>query len=112
MIPGCTSSGAETAAKAGARLPAMNEWQGGDLQPVRKDDIVEKCTFCLQRTRNGRYPACVEIWAVGAWKFGNLLDPKSEIRWVLENKNVFRLKEDLGTEPKFWYFSDDRVSRT
>jgi molybdopterin-containing oxidoreductase family iron-sulfur binding subunit len=25
---------------------------------------------------------------------------------VLENKTVFRLKEDLGTEPKFWYFTD------
>jgi len=25
---------------------------------------------------------------------------------VLENKKVFRLKEDLGTEPKFWYFMD------
>jgi molybdopterin-containing oxidoreductase family iron-sulfur binding subunit len=25
---------------------------------------------------------------------------------VLANKQVFRLKEDLGTEPKFWYFSD------
>jgi molybdopterin-containing oxidoreductase family iron-sulfur binding subunit len=25
---------------------------------------------------------------------------------VLENKRVFRLKEDLGTEPRFWYFTD------
>ena len=38
--------------------------------------------------------------------FGNLLDPKSEIRFVLKNKKVFRLKEDLGTDPKFWYFVD------
>ena len=38
--------------------------------------------------------------------FGNLLDPNSEIRYVLENKQVFRLKEELGTEPKFWYFRD------
>jgi len=34
------------------------------------------------------------------------LDPDSEIRYVLENKSVFRLKEELGTEPKFWYFAD------
>ena len=39
--------------------------------------------------------------------FINLLDPDSEIRYVLANKSVFRLKEDLGTEPKFWYFRDD-----
>jgi hypothetical protein len=38
--------------------------------------------------------------------FGNLLDPDSDIRWVLENKNVFRLKEELYTEPRFWYFTD------
>jgi hypothetical protein len=25
---------------------------------------------------------------------------------VLANKKVFRLKEDLGTEPKFWYYMD------
>jgi len=24
----------------------------------------------------------------------------------LANKKVFRLKEDLGTEPKFWYYMD------
>jgi len=34
------------------------------------------------------------------------LDPDSEIRFVLENKKVYRLKEDLGTDPKFWYFID------
>jgi molybdopterin-containing oxidoreductase family iron-sulfur binding subunit len=66
--------------------------------------VVEKCTFCIQRTREGRYPACVEACPVGARKFGNLLDPKSEIRYVIENFRVFRLKEELNTEPKFYYF--------
>ena len=70
----------------------------------RPKGVVEKCTFCIQRTRAGRYPACVEICPVGARKFGNLLDPKSEIRAVLESKRVFILKEDLNTQPKFFYF--------
>ncbi len=72
----------------------------------RYKGVVEKCTFCIQRTRGnpGRYPACVEICPVGARKFGNLLDPKSEIRYIIENKRVFRLKEDLNTQPKFFYF--------
>lgn len=70
----------------------------------RMRGVVEKCTFCIQRSREGRYPACVEICPVGARKFGNLLDPGSEIRYILENKRVFRLKEDLLTEPKFFYF--------
>ena len=66
--------------------------------------VVEKCTFCIQRVRKGRYPACVEVCPVGARKFGNLLDPDSEIRYIIENKRVFVLKEELNTLPKFFYF--------
>ncbi len=70
----------------------------------RSKGVVEKCTFCIQRVRNGRYPACVEICPTGSRKFGNLLDPASEIRYILENKRVFLFKEDLNTQPKFYYF--------
>jgi len=73
---------------------------------ARKTGVVEKCTFCIHRSRQGRLPACVEVCPTGARVFGNLLDPDSEIRWVLANKRVFRLKEDLNTEPRFWYFTD------
>jgi molybdopterin-containing oxidoreductase family iron-sulfur binding subunit len=73
---------------------------------ARMKGRVEKCTFCIHRTRQGRLPACAEACPTGARVFGNLLDPDSEIRWVLANKRVFRLKEDLKTEPRFWYFSD------
>lgn len=70
----------------------------------RPHGVVEKCTFCIQRTRNGRYPACVEVCPVGARKFGNLLDPNSEIRFLLEHKRTFVLKPELNTRPKFFYF--------
>jgi len=70
----------------------------------RMKGVVEKCTFCIHRTREGRYPACVEICPVGARKFGNLIDPESEIRYVLKNFRTFRLKEDLNTDSKFFYF--------
>ena len=70
----------------------------------RPKGVVEKCTFCVQRTREGRYPACVEVCPVGARKFGNLLDPESEIRYIIENKRVLVLKEELNTMPKFFYF--------
>ena len=73
---------------------------------ARKKGVVEKCTFCIHRVRDGRLPACAEACPTGARVFGNLLDPGSEIRWVLEHKKVFRLKEDLETEPRFWYFTD------
>lgn len=70
----------------------------------RMKNVVDKCTFCIQRVRSGRYPACVEVCPTGSRKFGNLLDPKSEIRYTIEQKRTFRLKEDLNTEPKFYYF--------
>jgi molybdopterin-containing oxidoreductase family iron-sulfur binding subunit len=70
----------------------------------RPKGVVEKCTFCIQRARAGRYPACVEACPVGARKFGNLLDPASEIRYIIEHKRVLVLKEDLNTLPKFFYF--------
>ena len=68
--------------------------------------VMEKCTFCIQRTREGENPACVEACPTGARVFGNLLDPNSDIRKIIETKKVFRLKEELGTEPKFWYYMD------
>jgi molybdopterin-containing oxidoreductase family iron-sulfur binding subunit len=73
---------------------------------IRYVGVVDKCTFCIQRTREtpGRYPACVEICPVGARKFGNLNDPHSEVSYIIEHERVFRLKEELNTSPKFFYF--------
>jgi len=70
----------------------------------RPQGVVEKCTFCIQRVRRGLYPACVEICPVGARKFGDLNDPNSEVRYVLEHKRVFVLKSELATLPRFYYF--------
>lgn len=73
---------------------------------IRPQGVMEKCTFCLHRTREGRMPACLEACPTGARVFGNLLDPDSEIRKVIDNKRVFVLKEELGTRPSFFYFFD------
>ncbi|MFC1827775.1 4Fe-4S dicluster domain-containing protein [Thermodesulfobacteriota bacterium] len=73
---------------------------------MRWKGVMEKCTFCVQRTRQGKMPACVDACPTGSRVFGNLLDPDSEIRFVLKNKKVFRFKEELNTDPKFWYFMD------
>jgi Fe-S-cluster-containing dehydrogenase component len=70
----------------------------------RMRGVVEKCTWCIQRVRKGRYPACLEACPVGARVFGNLLDPESEVRAVIGGKRVFILKEELNTRPKFFYF--------
>ncbi len=72
----------------------------------RMKGVMEKCTFCLHRTRVGRYPACLEVCPTGSRKFGNLLDPDSEISSIIREKRVFILKEELGTIPRFYYFTD------
>lgn len=84
-----------------SELNTVTEYLGN--RPRHKG-VVEKCTFCIQRVRKGLYPACVEICPVGSRKFGNLLDESSEIRTIMKNKRVFILKEELNTQPKFYYF--------
>jgi len=84
----------------------INPDQGYLSNRIRPQGVMEKCTYCLHRTREGRLPACLEACPTGARVFGNLLDPDSEIRAVLSSKRVFVLKEELGTKPSFFYFFD------
>ncbi len=73
----------------------------------RRQGVMEKCHFCLQRSRDGKYPACLEVCPAGARKFGNVLDPKSEVAYILQTKRVFiQLKEEMGTSPRFFYYFD------
>jgi molybdopterin-containing oxidoreductase family iron-sulfur binding subunit len=73
----------------------------------RMQGVMEKCHFCIQRTRAGRFPACVEVCPVGARNFGNILDPESEVSYILREKRVYiQLKEELGTSPRFFYYFD------
>lgn len=84
--------------------PAEMNMQLNPDATVRGKGVMEKCTFCLHRTRVGRNPACLEACPVGARKFGDLNDPNSEIRRIIATKRVYILKEELGTLPRFFYF--------
>ena len=103
LIPGCTASGAETAQRAGATTPTMNKWAAGDVDPVRKADVVEKCTFCYHRTSKGLQPACVEVCPSKARIFGDQDDANAEIAKVLKAQKSFRLQEEKGTKPNVHY---------
>ncbi len=72
----------------------------------RKQGVMEKCHFCLHRTREGKMPACLEVCPVGARHFGNLLDPNSSVSRILQTKHVFVLKQEAGTFPRFYYYFD------
>jgi len=81
----------------------------------RPRGVIEKCTFCVHRIDAGLQsglvpgvdpeatPACVNACPVGARTFGNLHDPDSPVSRIIEENAVFRLREDLGTEPSVYY---------
>lgn len=72
--------------------------------PVRAKGVVEKCTFCAARLAEGLMPACVEaVKETKALVFGDLDDPDSEIRHILDSHFAIRRKPDLGTGPNVYY---------
>ncbi len=70
--------------------------------PTRMRGVVEKCTFCYERLAKGLEPACVKE-SKGALIFGDLEDPDSEVRKILDNHYSFRRKPELGTRPSIYY---------
>jgi Fe-S-cluster-containing dehydrogenase component len=84
---------------------------GKDIRPdypTRTKGVVEKCTFCVERLREGLEPACVvaarEVpGGQGALTFGDLSDPNSEIRRLLRQKTTICRRPNLGTGPNVFY---------
>jgi Fe-S-cluster-containing dehydrogenase component len=103
LIPGVTASGAETVQRAGAMPPTLNRWQAGEVDEVRRAEVVEKCTFCYHRTSQGLQPACVEVCPSKARIFGDQDDANAEIAKVLKAQKSFRLQEEKGTKPNVHY---------
>ncbi len=71
--------------------------------PTRMRGVVEKCNFCVERLAEGKGIACAEACPYGVIKWGNLLDPNSEIRKVLAKNYTIRRKPELGTSPSVFY---------
>lgn len=70
--------------------------------PTRTKGVVEKCNFCAERLAKGLKPACVEA-SNGAFAFGDLQDPGSEVRKILSSRYAIRRKPELGTGPSVYY---------
>lgn len=71
--------------------------------PTRTKGVVEKCNFCAERLAVGKLPACVEASKDGQMIFGDLNDPRSDVRKVLRANYSIRRKPDLGTKPSVYY---------
>ncbi len=71
--------------------------------PTRTKGVVEKCNFCEERLAQGLLPACAEACKEKAMIFGNLKDPHSEIRGVLQSRYIIQRQPELGTNPQIYY---------
>jgi menaquinone reductase, iron-sulfur cluster-binding subunit len=89
---------------------------------VRPQGVTEKCSFCDHRLMRGKeqaaaenrelaptdyVPACAEACPAQAIAFGDLNDPKSQVSTLARSPRVFRLLEELGTEPKVLYLREE-----
>lgn len=94
--------------------PAVPEWGYPGIER-RPRGVPEKCSFCYQTIDRGlalgltpgvdreATPACVNICPTGARMFGDLNDPESNVSKALRDNPSYRLREDLGTEPRVYY---------
>ncbi len=64
---------------------------------------ARKCHFCLHLIERGLLPQCVTTCIGRATYFGDANDPESLVSELIYKPNAFRLKEELGTEPKVYY---------
>jgi len=76
--------------------------------PTRTKGVVEKCTFCAERVRTGRPPACVEAvqalpGAERALVFGDVTDPDSAVSRLLRERPSMTRLASLGTGPNVYY---------
>ena len=70
--------------------------------------VVEKCDLCRHRVDAGLEPACVANCMCKARIFGDLDDPDSEVRLLIDNESGFQLNAELGTDPSVYYLPADR----
>lgn len=72
---------------------------------------ADKCTFCVHRLEVGLLPACVESCVGGARIIGDLHNPQSRLRQLLdEHKDAIRvLKPDDNTSPQVFYLGLDEA---
>jgi Fe-S-cluster-containing dehydrogenase component len=72
--------------------------------PTRNHGVAEKCNFCEERLARGIFPACVLACREKALVFGDLEDPGSDVRRLLDKRFSIRRRPELGTGTQVYYF--------
>jgi len=76
----------------------------GDIDaPKHQYNVVEKCTFCVNRLARGEDPSCMELCLGRARHWGDLDDPDSDVSKALQGRQSVRLLEEKGTGPNVYY---------
>jgi dimethyl sulfoxide reductase iron-sulfur subunit len=73
--------------------------------PVHQYNVVEKCTFCVNRLARGGKPACMELCPGRARYWGDLDDPNSEVSKAIKGRNYVKMLEEKGTKPSIFYLT-------
>jgi len=87
---------------------------------VRFRGVMEKCTFCIQRIQNVKIKAknarraivdgeirtaCQQTCPTGAIVFGDLNDPKSNVRRLQNGRRSYAMLEELNVRPRLQYLA-------
>ena len=76
-------------------------------------NVVEKCTCCVQRLRDGEKPACVHNCSCGARFYGDLDDPESDAAKAVAaagEENCHQLPDVNGAAPRTVYILSEKTA--
>lgn len=76
-----------------------------EVRYIHPEGHVEKCTFCIQRVREEKEPACVAVCPTNALAFGDLDNPRDEVRHQLLRRQFKVLKPEEDTSPKVYFLT-------
>lgn len=101
--------------------PEPSNWQLNPDVTVRSVGVMEKCSFCIQRIREGQnaakdegrevrdgevVPACASSCPTNAISFGNLLDKDSVVAKDAESARGYKVLDfELNTQPAITYLA-------
>ncbi|WP_425804375.1 4Fe-4S dicluster domain-containing protein [Desulfitobacterium sp. Sab5] len=95
------------------QVPTFEDDHVGNADvPKRSKGVVEKCTFCVERTDKGELPTCVAGCPAHARTFGDLNDPNSEVSKLISERGGETFKDEFGTEPSVYYLPRRRRQST